>query len=299
MRTRTTTCVVALLAAVSGALGCVTRDGAYASFTDIFEPVAFVDAVNTLYHSLGLLHDERIALCADIDADGDVDFVDFVNVLYLQLGTLDVPAHLQRSPPPPAPPMRDGIAWTDVPLPATVGWRALEPGTMCTADASERMSMTLASIDLPEGDWAFRAEVRLPPGGNSGVFYFSVEGFAGIEFQVVDETNADGMVAESTFGALYGYVGPREYPASSARPIGEWNTIEVQRVGSHMLHFLNGDNLLSYDLDKRHLMEHVTQYGPRESVWHSAATVGTIQLQHHGESDVCYRGARFFAASQS
>lgn len=83
---------------------CVTADGVYASFATPTAPVTFVDAINTLYLSLGYIDDPIIAVCADLDDDGDVDFVDFVNVLYLQLGLRDVPEHLFVTPPPPSPP---------------------------------------------------------------------------------------------------------------------------------------------------------------------------------------------------
>lgn len=76
------------------ARGCVTTTGQYASFEDLREPVSFVDAVNVLYHSLGVLASDRIAACADLDDDGDVDFLDFVNVLYLQLGLRSIPEHV-------------------------------------------------------------------------------------------------------------------------------------------------------------------------------------------------------------
>lgn len=48
-----------LSVAVTGAAGCVTSGGAYASFAAPVDRITFVDAVNVLYHSLGVLFDER------------------------------------------------------------------------------------------------------------------------------------------------------------------------------------------------------------------------------------------------
>ena len=100
-----------VLALVSSSHACVTTSGAYASYADPTMPVTFADAVNALYQSLGLLDDARIATCADVDNDGDIDFLDFVNVLYLQLGVRDVPPHLSApapSPPPGTDPCAEG-----------------------------------------------------------------------------------------------------------------------------------------------------------------------------------------------
>ena len=83
--------LLAVAALVSSTLACRTYDGAFASFAQPTERVTFADAVNVLYQSVGLLDDVRIAACADIDNDGDIDFLDFVNLLYIQVGVRDPP----------------------------------------------------------------------------------------------------------------------------------------------------------------------------------------------------------------
>lgn len=97
---RTTRRLLLLFGAPLLALCCVTEADRYASFTDPSVPIAYADAVNVLYQSLGSIDEPNIARCADLDRNGRIDFIDFVNVLYVQLGLVPYefrPRHFEWS----------------------------------------------------------------------------------------------------------------------------------------------------------------------------------------------------------
>lgn len=97
----------------------------------------------------------------------------------------------------------------------------------------------------------FEFEWRLPPGGNSGVMFHVSEGperthHTGPEYQLLDNTrHADGRNPLTSAGADYALHAPNH---DMSKPAGQWNQSRLLVNGSHVEHWLNGMQVVQYDL---------------------------------------------------
>ena len=100
------------------------------------------------------------------------------------------------------------------------------------------------------GDFAIDLEFKIPPGGNSGVFFRvgdksnAVE--TGIEAQILD-THGKENPGPHDCGGVIGTVGPTK---NMAKPAGEWNHMVVTCRGSRLQIELNGEQVVDVDLKK-------------------------------------------------
>ncbi|MEM6570775.1 MAG: DUF1080 domain-containing protein [Planctomycetota bacterium] len=138
-------------------------------------------------------------------------------------------------------------------------------------------------------DFEYRMDFRISKLSNSGLYLRSIEGgnpsFNGSEVQILDDFNWESASGSKLkpyqfTGGLYGSQAPAK---SALRPIGEWNTYQVNCVGPRMQCALNGTIL--WDVDTRKLQP---EQGPPFS---ERAARGFIGMQRHGsagqpESDV-------------
>jgi hypothetical protein len=100
-------------------------------------------------------------------------------------------------------------------------------------------------------DFEFSWEWKLPEAGNNGVKYFVTEArpsAPGHEYQMLDDArHPDGKIGPHRQTAAFYDVIPA--PADKpVKPIGEWNASRIIVKGNHVEHWLNGKNVLSYDL---------------------------------------------------
>jgi len=144
------------------------------------------------------------------------------------------------------------------------------------------------------GDFELAYEWKVPPGGNSGVYYRADEDHAhgwetGPEMQVLDnKRHPDGKTPLTSAGAAYALYAPSE---DVTRPAGEWNEARIVARGPHVEHWLNGKKVVEYeqgsaDWQKRmktSKFNAMPDYGKRMS--------GHIVLQDHGDP-VWYRNIR-------
>jgi hypothetical protein len=104
------------------------------------------------------------------------------------------------------------------------------------------------------GDFVFRFEFKLEPGGNSGVAIRSpLEGRpsqAGMEIQILDDTAPkyqERLKPYQFHGSVYGMV-PAE--RGHLKPVGEWNSEEILCQGPHIKVTLNGAVIVDADLSE-------------------------------------------------
>lgn len=101
------------------------------------------------------------------------------------------------------------------------------------------------------GDFIFRFEFKLEPGGNNGVaIRCPLKGRAsrvGIEIQILDDTapKYKNLKPYQYHGSVYGMV-PAE--RGHLKPVGEWNCQEIICDGSHFKVTLNGSVIVDADL---------------------------------------------------
>lgn len=125
------------------------------------------------------------------------------------------------------------------------GWKVVD-GTLAKSAPTEDI-LTREQF----GDFELEFEWKIGRGGNAGVFYRATEEYDRIywsapEYQLLDDPNArDGRNRLTAAGSAYGL-----YPApeGTVKPADEWNTSRIVVRGAHVEHWLNGQQLLTYEL---------------------------------------------------
>jgi hypothetical protein len=143
------------------------------------------------------------------------------------------------------------------------------------------------------GNFELAFDWKIAPGGNSGVIYRVSEDYglpysSGPEFQVLDNAKAEGgndplQQAAGCYG-LYA-------PSAAANPAGDWNTATIVVNGLHVEHWLNGRQVVAYDIGSADWRQRVA--ASKFAAWPEYGTItkGHIDLQDHG-SAVSYRNIR-------
>lgn len=173
------------------------------------------------------------------------------------------------------------------------GW-IVKDGMITIQGSKGEESQNVGDIVTTEEFSAFdlKFNFRLSRGANSGVKYFvtldeQTKGSAiGLEYQILDDAvHPDaklGRNGDRTLASLYDLI-PAKKPASSIRPIGEWNSGEIiVRPNNHVEHYLNGVKVLEY-VRKSKEFEDLVKIS-KYKVWphFGEAPKGHILLQDHG-----------------
>ncbi|MCA9243751.1 MAG: DUF1080 domain-containing protein [Phycisphaerales bacterium] len=150
--------------------------------------------------------------------------------------------------------------------------RAGPAGDLITRDEFDNFELSL--------EW------RIPPGGNSGVF-FNVDEKSnyvwetGPEMQILDNIeHHDGHNTMTSAGANYALDAPTR---DVTRPVGLFNEAKLVVHGNHVEHWLNGEKIVDYELGsddwKRKVAESKFASMPR----YGTLSKGHIALQDHGD----------------
>lgn len=166
-------------------------------------------------------------------------------------------------------------------------------------------SEALTGVDLIS-DSAFQNfelvwEWKIEPRGNSGLKYNVSERLStqmaprhaakGWEYQMLDDSLAeDNKPASHRSGALYDMFPPSD--AHAIKPAGEWNSSRLVFVGNHGEHWLNGIEVVSFDLgtpaaDSAFAKSKYSKY----PAWFAARRKGQIVLQDH-DAGVSFRNVK-------
>jgi hypothetical protein len=180
-------------------------------------------------------------------------------------------------------PLFDGqslAGWEGAGQPAEKCWKVEEGLLVCTGEKGPWLR-SLEEFD----DFNLRLEYRLKAGGNSGVYIRVPESGnhhgdgAGIEVQILDDAaeRYRTLKAYQYTGSLYAIA-----PAKShvARPVGEWNTLEINCRGLkyHVIH--NGVEIIAADettfpeLAGRRTKGHLGLQNHSEEVWFRNVRIG-------------------------
>jgi hypothetical protein len=141
-------------------------------------------------------------------------------------------------------------------------------------------------------DFELSWEWKVMPGSNSGVKYNVSEGLSaaiepthaakGFEYQMLDDDrHEDGKLPSHRTGALYDLIAPND--RKQLHPVGEWNSSRIVLVGNHGEHWLNGAQIVSYDLGTARMDSALTASKYRSWPWFADRRAGHIVLQDHGD----------------
>jgi hypothetical protein len=134
------------------------------------------------------------------------------------------------------------------------GWRGATKGYV----AEDGMLVCLKGGHLfterEYGDFIFRFEFKLPPGGNNGVAIRSPLGcnpaYCGMEIQILDdsaEKYKDLLKPYQFHGSIYGVVPAKK---GHLKPVGQWNSQEIRCQGPHVKVTVNGHVIVDANLDE-------------------------------------------------
>ena len=105
--------------------------------------------------------------------------------------------------------------------------------------------------DKQYGDFIFRFEYKLEPGGNNGVGIRTpregIPGFVAMEIQILDDFFPAYQVYEPVQfnGSIYGAVAAKR---GHLKPVGQWNAMEIMARGSQIKVTLNGAAVVDVDM---------------------------------------------------
>ena len=147
----------------------------------------------------------------------------------------------------------------------------------------------------------WKLEWKISEGGNSGIFYLGQENTelgpiwkTAPEMQVLDnEKHPDAMLGKDhnrQAGSLYDII-----PAvpQNAKPVGEWNQVEIIVYKGTVIHKQNGVVVVEYHLWTDEWKELVagSKFPGLNPDWADVASKGYLGLQDHGD-DVWFRNLR-------
>ena len=137
-------------------------------------------------------------------------------------------------------------------------------------------------------------EWKVPPKGNSGIFYFATEQGDYIwqsapEMQVLDDKgHTDGKNTLTSAGSLYALIAPSE---SVVKPVGEFNVVRIRVLDKKVEHWLNGVKVVEYTYQSPEMWDlaKLSKFNTMPNF--AKAEEGHIGLQgDHGE--IWYRNIR-------
>lgn len=143
-------------------------------------------------------------------------------------------------------------------------------------------------------DFEFAWEWKLPPAGNNGVKYFVTEArpkSPGHEYQMLD----DQAHPDAKFGAHRHTASFYEVlPPAADKPmnkIGEWNSSKIVVRGNTVEHWLNGKNVLTYELGSEAVKAGIAKSKFKNEAGFGDKIDGHIMLTYH-QDDCWYKNIK-------
>jgi hypothetical protein len=177
----------------------------------------------------------------------------------------------------------------------TAGWRGYQQKTL--PEGWQVVDGALTRVGkggdiVSEGEYEnfeLTVEWKIAPGGNSGIFYRVVEQpkdtpmwEVAPEYQLIDDTGYPGVLKPTQKTAANYDLQPPGRDAT--RPAGTWNTTRILVNGSHVEHWLNGVQIVSYELWSPEWTRLVAASKFKDSPQYAGARRGRIGIQDHGDA---------------
>lgn len=176
----------------------------------------------------------------------------------------------------------------------TAGWRGFRQQTMpdgwkVVDGALTRVAKAGDIVTIDEFDnFELTIDWKIGPGANSGIFYRVVENpddpemwMTAPEYQLIDDAGYKGPLKPTQKTAANYDLQPPGRDAT--RPAGSWNTTRIVVNGAHVEHWLNGVQIVAYDLWTDEWKKLVAQSKFKDHPRYAMAKKGHIGIQDHGD----------------
>jgi hypothetical protein len=158
------------------------------------------------------------------------------------------------------------------------GWQAMNGalarveggGDIITVDQFDNFELTF--------DW------KVVEGANSGIFYRVNEDHGVIqspEYQVLhNQKHPDGRNPKTSAASNYALNAPTK---DVTKPVGEWNQGKIVADGNHIEHWLNGEKVVTYELNSDEWKSLVAGSKFKDMANYGKSMKGHIAIQDHGD----------------
>ncbi|MFC6099114.1 3-keto-disaccharide hydrolase [Olivibacter domesticus] len=183
---------------------------------------------------------------------------------------------------------KDLSGWTSPKgTPLDADWK-VENGKLSLNETGTKTHIDMISVD-EYSDFDLRVDFKLTNGANSGIKYFftrySEGGWLGMEYQLIDnDRHPDAKLGRNgnrQLSALYDMI---PVTKKVAVKVGDWNHARIVAKGSKVTHYVNGQEVLSFDR-KSPAFENARQLSKFNEAKPAFGSVnkGHILLQDHGD----------------
>ena len=170
------------------------------------------------------------------------------------------------------------------------GWEIVD-GTM---HAIAKVKGDALITEKKYNDYELTWEWKLPPAGNNGIKYFVTEERTkspGHEYQMLDDVgHPDGKIGPHRQTASFYEVLPPAADKPLRKP-GEWNQSKIVIRGKTVEHWLNGKNVLTYELGSEAVKAGIAKSKFKNDVGFGDKITGHIMLTYHSD-DCWYRNIK-------
>jgi hypothetical protein len=171
-------------------------------------------------------------------------------------------------------------------LPA--GWGILDSLFITTGEGGDLGGDIITKAQFE--DFRLSLEWKICEGGNSGIFFNVIEGdnpavyASGPEYQLIDDLGFAYPLEDWQKTAANYNMHNADSIKKKIRPAGEWNTSGIRVKDGHVVHWLNGEKVVEYDLWDDDWKARVANSKWKDYPAYGLAVRGHIGLQDHGDT---------------
>lgn len=139
------------------------------------------------------------------------------------------------------------------------------------------------------GDFELSWEWKIAEGGNNGIKYFVTEerkNSPGPEYQMLDDAKHPDGARGGTHQTAAFYDVLAAAPDKPLKKPGEWNSSRIVAKGNHVEHWLNGKNVLTFELDSPEVKAGIAKSKFKSAEGFGQHIEGHIMLTYH--QDECW-----------
>lgn len=185
------------------------------------------------------------------------------------------------------------------------GWRGyqnkstdawdVENGTLHCNGHKKDATPTDLVTDSEYTNFELSIQWKISPASNSGIMFHVNEKYphtylSGPEYQIIDDKGWPGELEPwQHTGCNYAMQLPDD--SVPVNPVGEWNTTKIVVNNAHVEHWLNGKELLEYELGSPEWKKEKAAGKWKDDPEYGMSKTGHIALQYHG-GDVWFRNIK-------